>query len=94
LSLGLSFYARHPRQTVPVANRLSSQAGKCCNHAELDMTGGVMDNEVISQAGDEKILTFDIPDGALERAATAERQAFTWVYCTNGYYWYDCNWPQ
>ena len=58
------------------------------------MTGGVMDNEVISQAGDEKILTFDIPDEALERAATAERQAFTWVYCTNGYYWYDRNWPQ
>jgi hypothetical protein len=54
-----------------------------------------MDNEVISQAeGDEKILTFDIPDEALERAASAERQAFTWVYCTNGWYWYDCSWPQ
>jgi inorganic pyrophosphatase len=43
---------------------------------------------------DEKILTFDVPDEALERAASAERQAVTWVYCTNGYYWYDCNWPQ
>jgi hypothetical protein len=43
---------------------------------------------------DGKILTFDVPDEALERAASAERQAFTWVYCTNGYYWYDCNWPQ
>jgi hypothetical protein len=32
-----------------------------------------MDDEVISQAeGDEKILTFDIPDKALERDATAE----------------------
>jgi hypothetical protein len=31
---------------------------------------------------DEKILTFDVPDEALERAASAERQAFTWVYCT------------
>jgi hypothetical protein len=41
---------------------------------------------------DEKILTFDIPDEALERAA--ERQAFTLAYCTNGHYWYDCNWPQ
>jgi hypothetical protein len=54
-----------------------------------------VDNEVISQAqSDEKILTFDIPDEALERAANAERQVYTWVYCTNGYYWYDCNWPQ
>jgi hypothetical protein len=54
-----------------------------------------VDNEVISQAqSDEKILTFDIPDEALEQAASAERQAFTLVYCTNGYYWYDCNWPQ
>ena len=43
---------------------------------------------------DEEILTLDVPDEALERAANAERQAFTWVYCTNGYYWYDCNWPQ
>ncbi len=42
---------------------------------------------------DEKILTLDVPDEALERAAGAERQA-TWVYCTNGWYWYDCNWPQ
>jgi hypothetical protein len=39
---------------------------------------------------DEKILAFDVPDEALERAASAERQAFTWVHCTNGYYWYDC----
>jgi hypothetical protein len=54
-----------------------------------------MDNEVISQAeGDEKIFTFDIPDEALERAASADGPAFTWVYCTNGYYWYDCSWPQ
>jgi len=43
---------------------------------------------------DEEILTLDVPDEALERAANAERQAFTLVYCTNGYYWYDCNWPQ
>ena len=43
---------------------------------------------------DEEILTLDVPDEALERAANVERQAFTWVYCTNGYYWYDCNWPQ
>jgi hypothetical protein len=51
-----------------------------------------MANEVISQAeGDEEGLTFDIPDDALERAASAEQKAFTVVYCT--YDW--CNsWPQ
>ena len=42
----------------------------------------------------EEILNFDVPDEALERAGSAGRQAFTWVYCTNGYYWYDCSWPQ
>ena len=40
------------------------------------------------------ILTFDVPDDALERAASVERQAYTLVYCTNGWYWYDCSWPQ
>ena len=35
---------------------------------------------------DEEILTLDVPDEALERAANAERQAFTLVYCPNGYY--------
>jgi hypothetical protein len=54
-----------------------------------------MDDEIKSQAeAGEEILNFDVPDEALERTASAERQAFTWVYCTNGYYWYDCNWPQ
>jgi hypothetical protein len=43
---------------------------------------------------DEKILTFDLPDEALERAASVDQPAVTWVYCTNGYYWYDCNLPQ
>ena len=43
---------------------------------------------------DERVLTFDISDEALERAATAEQQAATWAYCTSGAYWYDCNWPQ
>jgi len=35
---------------------------------------------------DQKVLSFDVPDEALERAASAEQMAFTWVYCTNGYY--------
>jgi hypothetical protein len=54
-----------------------------------------MDNEVISQAkGDEEMLAFDFPDEALERAASAEQKAFSLAYCTSGWYWYDCNWPQ
>jgi hypothetical protein len=50
-----------------------------------------MDNAVMSQAeSDEEGLTFDIPDDALERAASAEQKAVTAVYCT--YDW--CNsWP-
>jgi hypothetical protein len=52
-----------------------------------------MNREVVSDAGtDEHNLAFDIPDAALERAASAERQAFTWVYCANS--WYYCEWPQ
>jgi hypothetical protein len=47
-----------------------------------------MANKVISQTeGDEEILTFEVPDDALERAASAEQKAFTVVYCT--YDW--CN---
>jgi hypothetical protein len=54
-----------------------------------------MDGHIKSQAEtDEDILTFNVSDAALEQAASAELIAFTWVYCTNGYYWYDCSWPQ
>jgi len=41
---------------------------------------------------DERILTFDIPDDALEQAASAEQKAFTLVYCTSP--WYNCGLPQ
>ena len=52
-----------------------------------------MDNWVSSQAeSDEKILTPDVSDGALERAASAEQNAFTMLYCTND--WYSCGLPQ
>ena len=40
---------------------------------------------------DADILTFDIPDDALERAANSE-QAYTLAYCTHP--WYHCPWPQ
>ena len=52
-----------------------------------------MDNGVISQAeSDEKILTFDVPDEALERATSAEQIALTMLYCTAD--WYSCGLPQ
>jgi hypothetical protein len=50
-----------------------------------------MDNEMVCQSGEE-ILTFDVPDEALERAANAEQNAFTVLYCTRALY-YDCGWP-
>jgi hypothetical protein len=54
-----------------------------------------VDDEATSEAeSDEKILNFDLPDDVLERAASAEQMASTLVYCTNGWYWYDCSWPQ
>jgi hypothetical protein len=54
-----------------------------------------MDGQIKSQTEtNEDILTFDVSDEALARAASVEQTAFTWVYCTNGYYWYDCSWPQ
>jgi len=40
---------------------------------------------------DEDILTFDIPDDALERAAGAA-PLMTLVPCT--FHWHDCTWPQ
>ena len=56
------------------------------SRAALVAASGVdaMDNEVISQAeGEEEIVSVDVPDEAIERAASAERQAFTWAYCTS-----------
>jgi hypothetical protein len=52
-----------------------------------------MDNAMSGQAeGDQEILTFDIPDVALERAASAEQKAFTMMYCTSPSY--NCGLPQ
>jgi hypothetical protein len=51
-----------------------------------------MDNEENDLAEfDEDILTLDVQDDALERAAVASGgQAVTIGYCTH---WYHCNWP-
>jgi hypothetical protein len=52
-----------------------------------------MASEVSGQAEPvEEILAFDIPDDALERAASAEPNALTWIPCTH--LPYDCGWPQ
>ena len=50
-----------------------------------------LDSDVGITEPDEKILTFDVPDDALERAAGSDGQvAHTIGYCTH---WYQCNWP-
>ena len=39
----------------------------------------------------EDILTFDVPDEAVERAAAVtDGPAMTIAYCTH---WYECGWP-
>ena len=61
--------------------------------ADASQEGPMDDHDVISQAeSDEEILTFDVSDDALERAASPEEKAFTAVYCTRALY-FDCGWP-
>ena len=51
------------------------------------------DRDMIERAeGDEEILSIDVSGCALERAASAEQNAFTVVYCTTP--WYNCGLPQ
>ena len=52
----------------------------------------ILDGEVEITEPDEKILTFDVPDDALERAAAVSdgQAAHTIGYCTH---WYHCYWP-
>jgi hypothetical protein len=51
-----------------------------------------MDNEVITQTRAEReILSFDISDELLERAANTEQSGFTLAYCTS--YWNSCGLP-
>jgi len=52
-----------------------------------------MDSDVSDVAEtDAHILTFDIPDDALERAAGDAAAFITLVPCT--FHWHDCHWPQ
>ena len=51
----------------------------------------ILDGDVNIAEPDEKILIFNVPDDALERAAAAsEGHAVTVGYCTQ---WYTCGWP-
>ena len=51
-----------------------------------------MDRDMVRQVEPvEEILTFNVPDDALERAASAESN-LTWIPCTH--LPYDCGWPQ
>jgi hypothetical protein len=41
---------------------------------------------------DEDNFIFDVPDDAVERAASvADGKITTWAYCTHA--WYNCGWP-
>jgi hypothetical protein len=52
-----------------------------------------MNKEKVSKVeADEEILTSDVPDDVLERAASAEQNALTMLYCTTD--WYSCGLPQ
>jgi hypothetical protein len=50
------------------------------------------DDVVIQAETDEPILTFDIADHVLERAASSENMAFTLFYCTSPSY--GCSMPR
>ena len=52
-----------------------------------------MNNDVLfGQAeADEQVLTVDIPDEVLERAANDEKGAFTLAFCTS--HWDSCGLP-
>jgi hypothetical protein len=57
--------------------------------ADASRRATMNDHDVISQAeSNEEILTFDVSDEALERTASIERQAYTWIYCTGA--WQYC----
>jgi hypothetical protein len=47
-----------------------------------------MDNDVVET--DEDILSFEVADDALERAAAVSELQVTIGFCTH---WYHCSWP-
>jgi hypothetical protein len=53
-----------------------------------------MDRHIAGRAEiEEDILSFEVPDDALERTAGGgDARALTWMYCTQ--VWYNCGWPQ
>ena len=64
-----------------------------CELAQASQGMAAMDSGINTQAEtDEGILSSDVPDAAVERAANTEQTAVTWIYCTN--HWYSCEWPQ
>jgi hypothetical protein len=61
--------------------------------ANLIRGEAAMNSDAFNQfEADERILTFDIPDEPLERAASIGQQGITWVHCTHA--WQYCEWPQ
>ena len=80
---------------VPLVTALAIECdlSEVCELIEEQDRGGAMNKDIMSQAeADDKILTFDVLDEALERAGGADQSAVTWVYCTHAYHY--CDWPQ
>ena len=72
---------------------IAEPTGASCVQGSITLRAYAMDGDVISQTEtDNDILSFNVSDDALERAASAEGQALTWAYCTHP--WYHCPWPQ
>ena len=71
-----------------------SQTGRVASNAGIIAArAGAMDSDVSDfTETDADILTFDVPDEALERAAGGVALVLTLALCTND--WYNCTWPQ
>jgi hypothetical protein len=48
--------------------------------------------QIYGTGDDEPVLFFEVSDDDLERAAGADVQIITFVYCTH--YWTNCNSPE
>ena len=67
--------------------------GRVASNAGIATRAGAMHSNANDFAEtDADILTFDVPDEALERAAGCAALVLTLALCTND--WYNCTWPQ
>jgi hypothetical protein len=87
LGIGRSFLGQKTRSVLG-GHWLASAKG--CVGVPSCLVGRSAFETVPCETG-EDILTFDVSDEALERAAAVtEGRAMTIAYCTH---WYECGWP-